>query len=170
MDTLICINCKTDKALYQCAAKCKNVVYCGVECAKQHWSVHKVNCNHITGVIMCSSVKFGRVVVTPTGFVMLKMIDMDESQLFDIAKQYVDEHNLKWKIRKPHSWTDYKAGPHVTLEKSMASFQGEIVKVDLGDLFHFITESKWVAMHVTLPSKFKCPYNDCHISIAQQRL
>lgn len=100
---------------------------------------------------------------------MVRMLELNDDAVFQIAKAYVNDNKLGWSVRKPHAWADYQTGPHVTLSPAMKQYNGEFIEVELGSLFHFDeSPSHWVAFHVKLPSKFQCPYG-CHISIAQQR-
>jgi hypothetical protein len=155
-----CVWCAEDAELVDEAV---NAVLCGPACQNAYYAISEV-------AIPCiKNVRSGEVVVTPSGFVMIRVQQMDENELFAIAKQYLKEKNLPWNIRKPHSWTDYKAGPHVSLDKKMAKYSGEKVEVEIGTIFHFSSESNWVAVHAKLPPKFLCPFG-CHISIGQQRL
>jgi endonuclease/exonuclease/phosphatase family metal-dependent hydrolase len=113
------------------------------------------------------------VVVTSGDYVELRLLDIDEDDLFSVAKQYVKQKELPWKIRKPHAWTDYGSAPHVTLHRSMKKYLGQqfTVKV-INRPYHFTSDtSHWVALPVELSegSPLKCEH-ECHVSIAQQRL
>jgi hypothetical protein len=121
-----------------------------------------------TGV---KSVMTGIVHVGMGGFTSVRLNDLDEYELLQIARKYVEIKGLKdWNVRKPHAWTDYKSGPHITLGKQYAKYAGQPVTVHLGSLYHFMDQSRWVAYHVKLDSDFlSCPY-ECHMSIAQQRI
>lgn len=164
-----CTVCGKSNTPHVCGGGCSTAtIYCGYECQKIDWATHSLLCGP---VVSCSSVKIGQVVVDKTGFVTIRILDGDEDEMYALARQYViDKHLDKWKIRKPRAWTAYNSGVHVTLDKSMAQYRGEVVKVELGEIYHFVAESRWVAIHVRIPPKFKCPYNDCHISIGQEQL
>lgn len=100
---------------------------------------------------------------------MVRLLTLNEDAVYQVARAYVTEKGLGWKINKPHAWQDYGTGPHVTLTPAMKKYNGELVDVELGDLFHFIdSPSHWVAFQAKLPTKFACPHG-CHVSIGQQR-
>lgn len=112
---------------------------------------------------------YGR--VTRSGdYVQIRLLNVDEDALVDIARQYVRDNNLRWNIRKPYAWTDYGTGPHISLRPDMKRYVGDIVPVRLKYIYHFVAPpSRWVAIEVELPPKYRCEY-ECHISIGQQRI
>jgi hypothetical protein len=109
-------------------------------------------------------------------FMAIRILDLDSDIGFQMAKSYVESRkdlNPNWSlIRKPHSWTDYNIGPHITLSPEALKFVGEEVEVKHVSIHHFVDHpnSYWVTINVKLPEKFRCPYNDCHISIGQWRI
>lgn len=109
-------------------------------------------------------------VVVSGNFVMIRLLDMSGEAAFQVARSYVAEQGLGWKIQAPRAWTDYQTGPHITLTGDMKKYSGEIVDVQLGKLYHFEDgPSRWVAFHAKVPAKFTCPY-ECHVSVGQQRV
>lgn len=101
---------------------------------------------------------------------MVRLLDMSGEAAFQVARSYVAEQGLGWKIQPPRAWTDYQTGPHITLTGDMKKYSGEMVDVQLGKLYHFEDgPSRWVAFHAKLPAKFTCPY-ECHVSVGQQRV
>jgi len=106
-------------------------------------------------------------VMTVGNFTMIRLLTLNDDAVFQVAKAHVS--GMGWTVRKPHAWTDYQTGPHITLVPAMSKYNGELVKVSLGPMYSFTDVSRWVAYKATLPVKFKCPY-DCHVSVAQQRL
>lgn len=110
-------------------------------------------------------------VVVDGTYVAAKLDGSLQNILFYIAREHLKDHNLGWNIKYPRSWSFASAiGPHVTLSQDMAKYAGDQVPVKLLSVSHFKDHpSKWVIMHVSLPSKFNCP-EGCHISIGQERL
>lgn len=110
-------------------------------------------------------------VVVSGNFVMIRLLDMSREAAFQVARSYVAEQGLGWKIQAPRAWTDYQTGPHITLTPDMKKYNGEMVDVQLGKLYHFEDgHSRWVAFHAKLPAKFTCSTKGCHVSVGQQKV
>jgi hypothetical protein len=96
-------------------------------------------------------------------------INLEKSDLFQIAQNYILSKNLNWKIDEPRSWNEYNSQPHISLKKGMEKFSGEIVNVTVGRPYHYETEtSRWVVLECEISSKYECDF-ECHMSIAQEK-
>ena len=98
-----------------------------------------------------------------------------EKKLFDLAKKYIAEKKLGWKISPPHSWVSTSA--HITLNNNSLnrSLIGKEVIVEIVTLKHYTFHpSRWIVLNGKVytidKQKLSCPYNDCHISIGQQKI
>jgi hypothetical protein len=102
-------------------------------------------------------------------YVEIRLTDLDEDMLLDIAKVYLKRKGIDWSVDKPLAWTKYKGGPHITLSHGMAVHAGQNVTVELGHLYHYVSESaRWVMISAEIPSKFSCQH-ECHLSLAEGR-
>ncbi len=108
-------------------------------------------------------------VVLGKSYHYVRITGMSEAELVKLAQKYAEIKGLfDWKVRAPYAWDEI--GPHVTISLTPGLKQGEDVQVVLKNLHHFTDgKSRWIAFHVELPEKFKCPYG-CHLSIGQQRI
>lgn len=167
MAEFCCAHCLSRDAVVECGHGCGAALYCGQECADNHYDTHKLIC-HQPG----DPPTFTGVVVVSGNYVALRLLDLNGDAAFQVARSYVVDRKLGWTVKPPHAWTDYQTGPHITLTQDAKQYSGEVVaNIQLGSLFHFEDgPSRWVAFHATLPdSKLKCPYG-CHVSVAQQRM
>ena len=112
---------------------------------------------------------YSGVVVVSGTHVGIRLSELDEKQLVELARAYVAERHLGWHVRAPYVWTEKHAGPHVTIDARFRTKVGETVPVKLEQIYHFVSESRWVAITVRLPAPYKCEY-ECHLSIGQERL
>lgn len=166
MAEFCCAHCLSRDAVVQCGHGCGAALYCGQQCADSHYEVHKLIC-HQPG----DPPTFTGTVVVSGNFVMIRLLDMNGDAAFQAARSYVVQHALGWKVEPPHAWTSYNSGPHITLKAGMQEYVGEFVSVQLGPLYHYEKGSKrGVAFHATLPAKFVCQSDQCHVSVAQQRM
>lgn len=161
-----CTHCALPNPSFTCGHKCDNAVYCEQKCANNDYAFHAINaCIDVSHV--------GIIEVAPGGFTMIRMPDLDGTELYTIAKNYVQEKKLGWNIQPPFAWTEKKTGPHITLDPSMAKYKGERVRVMIQNtITHFVDYSRWITLNVKLvgtAQKLKCGTGGCHISIGQQR-
>ena len=118
---------------------------------------------------------FTGIIVIVGSYVEIRLKDLDEDMLFDLAKVYLKRNGIDWRVHKPFAWSVYhghkkNGGPHVTLSSAMAKYQGQEVQVELGDIYTYVSgNARWVMISAVLPSKLKCEY-ECHMSLAEQRL
>jgi len=108
------------------------------------------------------------VVVASATHVEIRLSSLDEDKLVELARSYVAEKKLGWNVRKPYVWTEQHTGPHVTIDSKFRGNAGDTVLVTLESIYHFVSESRWVAINVRLPAPYKCVY-ECHLSIGQER-
>ena len=115
--------------------------------------------------------RYNAVVIRSGSYVELRLLDADEDHFLSLALQHAHDQKLKWKVRKPHAWTDYGSAPHVTLDSTMAKLVGKMFEVKVFDKpYHFSTKtSHWIALPVELSEGLTCAY-ECHMSIGQQRI
>ena len=108
----------------------------------------------------------GKVVENGGGYYAIK-VQVSGQLLFQSAK----ELGVKGHWRKPKSWTAYgktPLGPHVSLTASTGKAHlGKHVELKVRGWNHYVDGSGWIVLDVCLPKGYKCPYNDCHISCAQ---
>jgi hypothetical protein len=101
--------------------------------------------------------------------VQIQFPNLNQDAIVDLARHYVADKKLGWDIRKPYAWTDYGTVPHVTIKSEFITDVGKTVTVTIGKIYHFVSESRWVALDVHLPPPYACDY-ECHLSIGQERL
>lgn len=109
-------------------------------------------------------------------FFVLK-VSLNRQELFLSAQQYVASKRPfnkpvnQWVM--PQAWNYNDIGPHVTLDSSVVKSSGlrdgDIVNIELLPLKHWDGgASLWIGFGVKIPSLLQpCPYNHCHLSIAQ---
>lgn len=147
---------------------CGKLKYCGQTCADEHWQFHGPMCVEYClkpdkGV---ETFTFGTVRVKGN-YAAIVLDSLDKDELVNMAKKYVQVHNLGWNIVAPFAWKEHQIGPHVTIKNGN---EGESVRVVLKCMSHFQTPtSRWVVIDAELPGKFKCDFG-CHVSIGQERM
>jgi len=147
-----CSHCEDPNPNFLCG-NCETVAYCDSICQRLHQFQHVCVSYHGT--------------VASNGKLVLD--DADEDQLFHQAIEHVKSKKLNWNIQKPEAWTKYGLKPYISLNGG--KWKGEKVdNVTMGKVYHFVTpNSRWVALSVTLPQKYACPY-ECSMSIGQERI
>ena len=108
--------------------------------------------------------------ITTSGpYIEVRLFDDNDEfrdKLYSLAQDYLIQKELNWQIQKPRSWFQ-GSGPHVTLTSDMIKYKNDILPVKLISIYHFEESSRWIVLHVEIPSKYKCSYG-CHLSIGQQ--
>jgi len=108
------------------------------------------------------------VITDSNNFIKIDIKGLDTDMVLEIAKIYLKNRGINWKVNKPLYETHYNGLPHVTLTPTMRKYLGQKVLVKLGKLYHYSSEHNWVMISVEIPEIYECVYR-CHISLAEGR-
>ena len=97
-----------------------------------------------------------------------------ETELVRMAKTYLADRHVSWKVDAPRSWTlpispHRQLGPHVSLHRSHLKDVGKTVVLTIVGVMHWKEAQRWVALKVKGPLKDHTDWI-LHLSCAQQPL
>lgn len=112
--------------------------------------------------------------IAQTGPDYVALLVEQETELVRMAKTYLADRHVSWKVDAPRSWTlpisPYRQlGPHVSLHRSHLKDVGKTLVLTIVGVMHWKEAHRWVALKVKGPLKDHTDWI-LHLSCAQQPL